>query len=247
MASSSIRSAFHGALAACGRCAVCERWPRPNLCGDCLHRYATHLPRCLQCAIELPLGDALPSGLRCGACMQRPALIEHTVAALRYGYPWDGLIGRFKFNGATDLAAPLSGLLIGAARHARDHDGLPWPDLLLPAPLTPERLRERGYNQAWELTRRVGRQLRLRIAPDVLARVRGGAHQADLPREQRFQQVRGAYVPTPQGLKLLPGRRVAVVDDVMTTGATAQELAQTLLRAGAAAVQVWVLARTPDD
>lgn len=207
--------------------------------------------RCLRCAIDLPADERAafiaPTLLVCGACLQGDHDIEQTVAAVRYDFPWDGLISRFKFRNGTDLAGPLARLLADAAQRQQAAQGMPRPDLLIPAPLTPERLRERGYNQAWELARRVSRQSGIATAPSLLARVLGGPHQADLPRARRLRQVEGAYAPTPAGLLAVRGRRVAVVDDVMTTGATARELARTLRRAGASAVQVWVLARTPDD
>ena len=188
-----------------------------------------------------------PGPVFCGACLRGDDLLEHTVAAVRYDFPWDGLISRFKFRGATDLAGPLARLLADAAVRQQALHGIPRPEWLVPVPLTAERLRERGYNQAWELARRVSRQVGIPTAPGLLARVVGGPHQADLPRARRLRQVEGAYAPTPAGLQALRGCRVAVIDDVMTTGATARELARTLRRAGASAVQVWVLARTPDD
>jgi ComF family protein len=118
---------------------------------------------------------------------------------------------------------------------------------LLPVPLAPRRLAERGYNQAWELTRRVARTLRLRADASLLLRPVETAHQAELERVQRLANLRGAFMVDPRRRDALAGRRVALVDDVMTTGATAREAARTLLRAGAASVDIWVIARTPDD
>jgi len=124
-------------------------------------------------------------------------------------------------------------------------DAAPRPQLLLPAPLSPQRLRERGYNQAWELARRLGRQLRLHCDASLLLRVRDTAHQLDLPPERRAANVRDAFAVEPRRRAELDGREVALIDDVLTTGATAAEMTRVLLAAGATRVSVWVLARTP--
>ncbi len=119
------------------------------------------------------------------------------------------------------------------------------PDLVLPVPLAPARLRERGYNQAWELARRVARRLAVGADPQLLLRIRDTAHQLALPPAARAGNVRGAFAVEPRRRAEIAGRRIAVVDDVMTTGSTAAELAQVLKQAGAAAVEIWVVARTP--
>jgi ComF family protein len=117
--------------------------------------------------------------------------------------------------------------------------------MVVPMPLGPSRLRERGYNQAWELARRVARQLALPRDPRILERVHDTPRQMSLPTERRATNVRGSFAVPAGALRRLRGRDVALVDDVMTTGATAREAARTLLEAGARSVQVWVAARTP--
>ena len=119
------------------------------------------------------------------------------------------------------------------------------PDLVLPVPLAPARLRERGYNQAWELARRGARRLAVSAEPQLLLRIRESAHQLALPPAARAGNVRGAFAVEPRRRAEVAGRRSAVVDDVMTTGSPAAELAQVLKEAGATAVEVWVVARTP--
>lgn len=170
---------------------------------------------------------------------------SRVLAALDYAYPWDGLIHRFKYRDAPELARPLAQRLWSVVQAAWAQ-GLPQPDLLVPVPLSAARLRERGYNQAWELARRLSRLAGIPARPDVLLRLVDAPHQQGLPRAQRLQQARGAYAVAPRAMPSLRGHRVALVDDVLTTGATAQAAASALLRAGAADVQVWVLARTPD-
>jgi ComF family protein len=119
------------------------------------------------------------------------------------------------------------------------------PTLLLPVPLGAERQRERGYNQAWELARRLAKQLGVATDPTLLLRIRETPHQLALPPDRRAANVKGAFAVEPRRLAAVRGCSVAVVDDVMTTGATAAEIARVLANAGAAAVDVWVVARTP--
>jgi ComF family protein len=235
-------------------CAVCRRWQGLAICGDCLARFGTARLRCARCAIALTAGVApaapesgRPAGSRavlCGACVLDPPPQVAAVAAFDYVFPWSGLLGRFKFHGAVDLAGPLARALAAAVEQA---PGLPAVDLVLPVPLAVERLRERGYNQAWELARRVARRRGLRADATLIERVRNTAHQLALPRAERAANVHAAFVLGPRGQAQVAGRRVALVDDVMTTGATLAEIAKVLQRGGAADVQCWVVARTPLD
>jgi predicted amidophosphoribosyltransferase len=117
--------------------------------------------------------------------------------------------------------------------------------MVLPVPRAPARLRERGFNQAWELARRVASQVRLPTRADVLQRGRDTTHQIGLARAERLRNLRHAFMVLPDAASAVAGRDVALVDDVMTTGATAAACAQALQAAGARAVQLWVVARTP--
>ena len=164
-----------------------------------------------------------------------------TLAAVDYAFPWSSLVAAFKFRAALDLAPALASLLADAVRRS----DAPRPAWLLPVPLSAERLAERGMNQAWELARRVGAALAIDARGDVLRRLIDTPHLADLPREQRAARIRGAFGIAPGRSQLLRGQSVALVDDVMTSGATAAEAARVLLAAGAIEVQVWVVARTP--
>ena len=177
----------------------------------------------------------------CTACLSAPPPFAHTLAAVDYAHPWDGLITQFKFHAALDLAPALSELLLDAFRRGA---GVP-PALLLPMPLSTARLQERGHNQAWEIARRLARALHCRADARVLLRTKDTPHQLALPPEQRAGNVRGAFALEPRRRDELRGRRVTLVDDVMTTGATASEAARVLLQAGASEVEVWVVARTP--
>ncbi|HEX6708429.1 MAG TPA: ComF family protein [Albitalea sp.] len=218
------------------QCALCRDWGRDRICNACCARFATPADRCEACALRVPAGMH-----RCGACLGDPPPFDATLTALDYGHPWDHLIGRFKFHAALDLAGPLAQQLIEAWRAS----GGPRPELLLPVPLAAPRLRERGYNQAWEIARRLARRIGCKTDPHALLRIKDTPHQLAFPPERRAANVRAAFAVEPARRESLRGRRVTLVDDVMTTGATAAELARVLKRAGAAQVDVWVVARTP--
>lgn len=217
-------------------CELCRAWSQRSLCGDCLARFAPLRPRCEHCA--LPTGVALA---RCGECLRMPPPWERCSTLGDYTYPWDGLIAGFKFQGRVDLAGPLS----QALAETLSRNPKPLADLVLPVPLSTARLAERGYNQAWELARRTAGHLGLRADAHTLLRLRDTAHQVGLGRDARTDNLRQAFWVEPTRQAAVRGLRVALVDDVLTTGATAAAATQALLQAGAASVQVWVLARTP--
>ena len=218
------------------QCVVCRTWGWRNLCDGCVRRFASSACRCPRCAIATPRPEP------CGQCLRHPPPFESTLAAVDYAYPWDRLISNFKFRNRPELGMALGGLMIANARRM-----VVQSDLMVPVPLGIQRLRERGYNQAWELARRCARALRCPAAPDLLLRVRESPHQLALPRELRIENVRGVFAIEPNKVPWLRNRRVTLVDDVMTTQATASEAARVLLAAGARSVQVWVIARTLAD
>ncbi len=177
----------------------------------------------------------------CGDCLRTPPPWAQTCCAVDYAFPWVQLLQAFKYQGRDELARPLAWLLADAVL-----DGpVGLPELLLPVPLSAPRLRERGYNQAWELARHLGRRLHRPAQAQVLLRMRQGPAQAELSRAQRLRNLRQAFQVSPAAAPGLQGRHLALVDDVMTTGATAHAACEALLAAGAARVDVWVLARTP--
>jgi len=214
-----------------GSCFLCRGAARGILCPACdadLPRLAGTL--CPRCALPSP-GSAL-----CGRCLADAPRYDATVAALAYRFPADTLVHALKFRSQLALAPLMGDLLIEAIRERID--------LVVPVPLSRERLRERGYNQAAEIARHVARERRARLELTIVIRERDTRAQADLPWSDRARNVRGAF----RCERSLDGAAIAVVDDVMTTGATLDELAATLKRAGAARVVTWVVARTfPPD
>ena len=219
------------------QCELCRRWADARLCAGCLTRFANPTARCDACGLRL--GQPAPA---CGECLREPPPFERTVCAVDYQFPWDHLIRQFKFHGQVELAEPLAQRLVAAVQ-AQGDTSVRW---VLPVPVSHQRLTERGYDQAWELARRVAAALRLPSRPGALMRTLDTQHQTELGRAARQKNLRAAFfVPGSLHRAALQGSRVALVDDVMTTGATVHEAAAALHRAGVAAVQVWVLARTP--
>jgi ComF family protein len=184
--------------------------------------------RCPVCAIATPAAQV------CGQCLKAPPAFAHSVAAASYAFPLDAAIVRLKYGKDLGLVGAL-GRLLHAAVQAE-----PRPDIVVPMPLSPARLRTRGFNQAAELARVVAETLQIPLVPDAAARTRDAPPQASLPLAERAKNVRGAFSCT----RNVKGVKVALVDDVMTTGASLDELARELRRAGAEAVCCWVLART---
>jgi ComF family protein len=211
-----------------GSCYLCRGAARGVLCERC----DADLPRlgkecCPRCALTSP------GGAVCGRCLTQPPDYDATTAALAYGFPADALVQALKFRGELALA-PLLGDLLARRVSSRD------ADCIVPVPLSSERLRSRGYNQALEIARSVAEATGIRLTPDACQRSRDTSVQMELPLEERAKNVRGAF----ECPRLVEGATIAVLDDVMTTGATLNELAATLKRAGAARVVNWVVART---
>ena len=223
-------------------CQVCAAWQSQAICADCQTCHGGTRHRCRCSATPL-------AGLEehCPSCLLCPPVFDQAFAVLDYAYPWDSLVTRFKFGGACELAGPLAARMVEALTLVAAQPGFTRPAVLLPVPLSDARQRERGYNQAWELARRVGPALGVAVEARWIERVLDTPHQTGLDREARRHNLRGAFAVTAAGRVGLPGHPVAILDDVMTTGSTAQELAATLRRAGVIHVQTWVLARTVRD
>lgn len=215
------------------QCAVCHAWPAQPVCDDCIARFAQPRLRCQTCAQPVPTGV-----LRCGACVQSPPPLDLCLAVLDYAYPWRGLITRYKFTPEPGWAAPLADL-------ARS---MPWvepaleaADVVLPMPLSPQRLGQRGFNQALAWAHRLAPG---KVRADWLLRCRDTPAQSALPREARLRNVQDAFVVDPSCRGALAECHVVLVDDVMTSGASLFSAARVLRQAGAAHITGLVLART---
>lgn len=217
-----------------GTCYLCRGDSIGVLCAPCSADlpYLAR-PRCPRCALPAP------GGYVCGRCLADPPNFDATIAVFAYSFPADVLVQGLKFRSELALASLLSDELQAELR-AGPAEAV---DLIVPVPLHDLRLRERGYNQSMEIARGLAARLDAPLAPDLCDRVRNTAAQLDLPWKERRENVRGAF----SCRRAVEGKRVAVVDDVMTTGATLSEVAFTLKKFGAARVVNWVVARTPAD
>jgi ComF family protein len=222
---------------------LCQR-ALPQQCAFCVAPCGDALV-CIPCLLALPRIEgacprcALPGsgGGICAACLYRPPPFAAAFAAFVYGYPVDRLLHAFKYGG--HLAhADFFAAAVGECVLQRPA-GMPWPEALTALPLAPSRQRERGFDQAAEIARRVARITGVPMV-SCLRRTRDTQAQAALPWQRRADNVRGAFA----GNAAVTGRRVALVDDVMTTGATLAAAATALLRAGAGSVEAWTVART---
>lgn len=200
-------------------------------------------PLCPRCQVDLPYHSlprcaicAIPSthGAICGACLKQTPSYTRSIAAFSYAFPIDALLQSLKYAGnlalTNILADPLSHL---AATEPR-------PDMIIAMPLHPARLRARGFNQALEIAKVIGKQLAIPLHADVCQRTRDTPPQVSLPWKERDKNIKGAFACEMN----LSGKKIALVDDVMTTGATLNELSKVLRKQGAAEISAWVVART---
>jgi ComF family protein len=205
-------------------------------------------PLCAPCRASLPMLPesvcprcALPtprSGV-CGACLKKAPHFDATFAGFRYGFPVDKLVQALKYSHRLALANFFSDALIANHQNAIGVHA----DAIVPLPLSKERLRQRGFNQAAEIARPLARQLKLPLLLDACHRPVDTPPQASLPWQARRKNIRGALECTGD----LSGKSLIVVEDVMTTGATLDEFARTLKKQGATRVTSWVVARTFKD
>lgn len=219
---------LHGRLSQ--PCLLCGATARgEQLCPGC-REDLPRLPeeRCPRCALPSPLGAV------CGACLRRPPNFDRTEALYAYAFPLDALVKHCKYQGALEVTACFAR---GLAEHLMERDRA---DVIIPMPLHPARLAERGFNQAAEVARRLSRLTETPWLPHACRRVRDTPPQAGLDLKARRRNLRGAFHCD----RDLKGMRVALVDDVMTSGASLNELAGTVKQAGAASVTAWVVART---
>ena len=215
------------------RCLVCHAWPSQTVCEACVAQFAQPKTRCATCALLVPAGV-----IQCGACVKNPPPLDACLAAVPYSYPWSDLIVGYKFNHQTGLAGAL-GLLL---RHT------PWvepaleaADWVLPMPLSRERLRTRGYNQALVLAQQLAPE---KTRHQLLLRIKDTPPQSTLSREERLVSLTDAFALEPLLAHQIKGKRLILVDDVMTSGASLYAAAHVLRAAGAAHITGLVLART---
>lgn len=227
-------SLFSGVLRPpASQCRVCRTWPAQSVCDPCVAEFAQPQPRCRTCALPLPAGLS-----QCGACLREPVPLDLCLAAVPYAFPWAHLMADFKFHDQPALAGFFAHLI----------KATPWvepaleaADLLLPMPLSRQRLQLRGYNQALLLARQLSPA---KTRTDLLLRIADTPAQHSLKRAQRLTALNGAFAVDPLKVSAVKGARLVVIDDVMTSGASLYTAARVLKAAGAAHVTGLVIART---
>lgn len=218
-----------------GQCAVCNAWPAQPVCEACVSRFAQPRARCRRCALPVAGGVS-----ECGRCLVEPPPLDACHAAVSYEFPWSALMAQYKFSGQAGWARSFALLMRSA----------PWiepaleeADVVVPMPLSRERLAERGFNQALELASALAPE---RTDARLLLKVRHTAAQMALDRRQRLGNVKDAFAVEPLRAARLRGKRVVLVDDVMTSGASLFTAATVLRQAGASRITALVMARTDE-
>lgn len=213
--------------------------PVTGFCPACLGELPTLGRRCAVCAVRLPgtRDESTASDAVCGHCLAQAPAFDRTFAAFPYESPISDLVRNLKFRRRLHCARPLGTLF--AARVAQER-GASRPDCFVPIPLHPTRLRRRGFNQSLEIARELARRFNAPLDARCLERIGASVPQTALPARQRLRNPKGTFV-----VRHAPrGRCIVIVDDVMTTGATVNEAARVLRRAGAERIEAWVAARS---
>ena len=222
------------------RCQLCEELADTVLCSQCAHDFVlTNAHRCRQCGIQL--FDSKHEQ-KCGECLKNPPSFDYTIVGTDYVPPVDELVQRLKFGHQLSIAL-LMAITIRESiitKHNR-----PLPLLITPVPLGRQRLIERGFNQSWEIARHLSVLLGVPGQARLLSRIRETQAQSLIPLAQRYANTRSAFVTNPSFTGQIRDQHVGIVDDVMTTGTTLNEIAKTLKRQGATTITNFVFARTP--
>lgn len=202
-----------------------------ELCTACLIDLPYNTLACTRCALPLPA----PSEALCGNCQQKPPAYDHALSLFHYAHPVDQLIQRLKFNAKLNMARLFGELMAGQLLRQKRM----LPELIIPVPLHRARLRTRGFNQALEIARPLAQRLGIPIDYQHCVRSRATAVQSLLPAKEKHANVKGAFSVA----KPVRARHIALIDDVMTTGHTLEEVARVLRKAGVERIDVWVVAR----
>lgn len=222
-------------------------WVIPNSCIACRKRISGHKVICESCTNALPYhqdacarcGQHLASNAEtCGTCLHTPPAHTACISAFNYATPVSDWVQQFKFADRPDLARKLAEIFAHQICDVIE----PQADLLIPVPMHRNKLHRRGYNQAALLCKHLARHLRLEYLPHGLVKTRDTPHQVELTRKQRQQNLRGSFAVPTKAEPLIAGKHIALIDDVLTTGATANECSTALKHAGAAEISVWTLA-----
>jgi ComF family protein len=204
-------------------------------CRACLESLPWHSAQsCPQCGLN-------SDGNICGSCLNNPPDFDATKAVFLYAYPIDAMMLRYKYGDSLNLGDTFAEFL---AEKVNVEDCLKNIDLIIPMPMHPQRLKERGFNQAIEIAKVLAKNCKEKLDYKSTIRQTLTPPQASLPLKERVKNIKGAFKVNADKLVKIQGKRIAIIDDVMTTGASLNELAKTLKKAGASHVECWVITRT---
>lgn len=227
---------FHGLAGRLpSRCAVCHAWPGQPVCEACINLFAQPKPRCTRCA--LVVADAAAPCTACRSTQKDGSPLDASLAAVSYGYPWAGLVQEFKFREHPAWARSMALLMRSAPWVEPALDAADW---VLPMPLSTPRLQSRGFNQSWLLAQALSPA---KARPQWLLRIRDTPAQSSLARKGRLSNVANAFAIDPLRQRDLEGKKVLLVDDVMTSGASLRAAALPLRQAGVRQITALVFAR----
>jgi len=218
------------------RCILCLQAShhRIEICTDCSKRLPHNVLCCVRCA--LPLADDINTEVLCGRCIHQLPEFDYVHSLFRYDDDIIKLVHQLKFSGKISFARSIGEMLLAQLRNTEEQ-----PDCLLPVPLHASRMRQRGYNQSIEISRVLAKAMALPIEITAIKRHRSTLAQTGLNAKQRKKNIRGAFSVVGQ----LNYQHILIIDDVMTTGATVNELAALLKKNGAVRVGILCIARAP--
>lgn len=205
------------------------------ICANCHQRLPGITRACPVCAMPSDPDQV------CGDCLNTSPYFHKTVAAFHYQLPVSRFISQLKYAGQLQLTSLLTDYLITQVENCYQHEAL--PDLIIPVPLHSKKIKQRGFNQSLEIARKIAGKLNIKLNFNLLIRVLNTPPQSSLDATQREKNLRNAFQLTDQAKKIIQGKTVALVDDVMTTGATVNELSRLLYRGGVARIHIWCIAR----
>lgn len=233
-------------------CSLCGCENMSLICDACQQQFfasnfssgsTSHTIRCKQCAINLPPLQESPI---CGHCLSNSPAFDRTLAACNYEAPYDQLVLTLKFGHQLPIANLFAHLISHSLlEQVQEKAEFRLPDFLCPVPLSQERLAERGFNQSLEMCKLLSLKLGIPIRQNFLIRTKHTLPQSSLNYQLRSKNVRNAFIINPHYIEQVEGKTIGIVDDVMTTGATLNEMAQLLKRFGASSVINFIFARTP--
>jgi ComF family protein len=217
------------------RCVICgcSGYAGRDICEICYRELPWIESSCVQCAI--PLADGSGEQLKCGNCLQKSPDFDHSLSLFSYESNAVSLVHQLKFNEKLACSRLLGNMLADAVQHK----GIALPDRVLPVPLHNRRLRQRGFNQSIELARPIARRFNLSLDVTSVGRIHETRPQTGMNKKQRRRNMQNAF----RMIKPVEARHVVIVDDVVTTTSTVNELARVLKKAGVQRVDVWSIAR----